>query len=107
MKKRTIITLTLIAITFSVIAFQLQKEAVALPADTNVNVTIYSSDGLYHGPYTVELVNMNTNEVAILQLTDKINTYPSIHGGGRPGPSNNDAYKVADCGLTYPWGATT
>ncbi len=57
MKKITIITLTIIAITFSVIAFQLQKEAVALPPDTNINVSIYSSDSQYHGSYVVELVN--------------------------------------------------
>ncbi len=103
MKKRTILSLAIASIVFAVIAFQLNKEAIAQPPDTPVTVSILTTDSMDHGSYTVELVNLTTHEIRFLQPMKKPGVYPAMHGGGCPSPLNTDNFLVHVCS-TQRWG---
>ncbi len=109
MKKRTIVSFVFAIIVFVAIAFQLLKEAIAETEGNMVVVTIYSIDSLDHGPYLVELINLNTKQTTVLKnIGGKLTAYPAIHGGSDDPPRTaDDIYIVRVCSDRLTWGGST
>jgi hypothetical protein len=104
MKKRTILSLAIVAIVFTVIAFQIQREATAKPGSITITLTIRSTDGEEHGTYLAKVINMRTGDVEGT-LPSKIGTYPPIHEG--PVVLNSsDPYQIFVCS-NQNWGDVT
>ncbi len=105
MKTRTIITLTVLALVFTVLAFQLQKEAAAETQSSNIYLSIESTDGQNHGPYVAQLINATTGQVILDLPGQEIGGYPSIHGGTGSFPTNI-YFKIRVCS-NQNWGETS
>lgn len=110
MKKRTILSIAVALIVFAAIVFQLHKEAIAETESDLPLVMVYSIDGLDHGPYTAELVNLTTRQIIPLSQNRKGGIYPSVFGGNGGGDlqfNSNHNYLIHVCSQILPWGVNS
>lgn len=107
MKKTTFLSLAIVVIISTLIAFQAYKEASAESQNVSVTVTIFEPSREYHGPYTAELINLTTRQITPLSMNlDKFSVPPSIRGGSCPPPNSSDNFIVHVCSSNAAQGTT-